>query len=499
MGDKEMSKNLLKKGLDNRKRGKRNMEKKIAGSCLVAFSLVVGFGGCAKSSTTPPKTVTGQASITTAALQTAFSVSVFASDSAKNPISPALYSDANKSSSFQLTAGKAYIFKLASNVSSLKFNMTYVNVDLPGATVSASVSLSVGNNYVVAPAAADYSFVITPVTSSSVQALAKTYQASVSCANPSFSTKDLTPANIKVTAAGTSASTTNLYTFDASNVVNAVNQGQPPFLCAWDYNGTGIVDSGFTACGTPSTNIYVTYVGKRNVGLIVKDACNSPVSVTQLSNLTYPNMTFPGNTYIQVATSGTGVVGGSIANSNDPRIYGVSYLSTNPGWNPVLPSFNPNSSDHSISNFNIISNWTYGMPSSLNFGVGITVGGILGDYTNNGSGNGTLDVSHATASISYTTDQNGDSAPAVPSLGGTCTLSNQRIISNYSSGPPCAAGTTGDQSTLSIEVMGNISCQQITVPGGNAITITGSFDGMKTISNACAGGGGGGGISPVGF
>jgi len=463
----------------------------------VVVALGASLGGCSKATPTQSTAILGQPSTSSTRVQGNFSVAVYAVDSSNHAIQPALYSDTNRSSGFQLVAGKSYIFKITSSIANASFKLTYTNIDIPAAPSSAPITLKLGDNLVQAPAAADYSFVITPVASSSIQAISKTYQANVSCANPTFSAADLVPSSIGVAAVGGN----NLFNYSSSSVVNPVNHGQAPFLCAWDFNGVGIIDTPFMDCNTPVNNVFIDYVGYRHVGLVVKDACNSPVTVTKLANLPYSVPSMPGNVFVHAVTSGTPVVGGTVSNSNDPRIYGVKFLATNPGNSPVpvQPSFNPNRQNHAISNFTIQASSTFGMPSSLPFGVTLTVTNITGDYTNNGGGNGTLDVSNAHLALSYVTDQAGDSSPSVQ-IGSNCTLSGQGIKTHFVAGPPCSGNTpNGSQNTLTVEVWGSYTCTGVAVPGGNPVNITGSFDGSKSISDSCYSGGGGGGVTPIGL
>ena len=179
--------------------------------------------------------------------------------------------------------------------------------------------------------------------------------------------------------------------------------------------------------------------------------------------------------------------------ATEARVNGVYYLATNtnvPSNLIVQPSY-------SGSNFTISASENYGMPSSVNFGMNIQVTGITGSI-NVAAGTGSLSVASASLkSVSYSTDQAGDSQAALSFSGANCALSNQGVNVVFASGTPCTGGTgTGRQAT--VEVWGNYSCPSLNSASGAAINISGSFDGLTTLVDSCSGGGGGGGgIVPI--
>jgi hypothetical protein len=232
----------------------------------------------------------------------------------------------------------------------------------------------------------------------------------------------------------------------------------------------------------------VNYVSSRNVGLLVKDSCNTTVAVSNVVDLTYSEPTMPGNVFIFGQTSNA--TGSAIG---DSRVQNVTYLAENSdGNNIVQPTYGSGS-------FEIYSQQNYQMPSSVKFGMDIKVVGIT-DTINVKTGQGTVDASAATLkSVTYTTDQSGDQDPAVSLSSTSCVLSNQGASVKFTAGTPCTAGTTGDNNMATVEVWGHYVCNALTDSGGST-QMTGDFDGYTNLVDNCTGGGqGGGGIVPIEF
>ena len=399
-----------------------------------------------------------------------------------------LYSDANASTSLQLTSGLAYNFQLSgSNVpAGTSFTLQATNIDIINGTPT-STTLVLGSNSFSPPTPGDYLFTISATGSSSALVATRTYQASVICANPNFTANSLNPSAITVTA----GSGSNLYNYSASGVTASAN-GMAPYLCAWDLDGDGIQDTPFADCGTAVSNDYANYVGTRTIGLIVKDSCNVAQTVTNSQNLAYTVPSMPGNVFIFGQLSNP-----TSSAATDSRIDNVTYLATNSGgYNIVKPIYSPGANGQ--ASFTISSSMTYGQLSSQPFGMELDIGNIS-DTLNISTMTGTVNVSAATLNKTvYSTDEAGDAAPVRTLSGTNCTLTNPGAQVKFLQGTPCSAGVTGDNNSVDVEVWGDYVCT-VSDSGGSTL-ITGSFDGVANLADNCSGGGGGGGgIVPVGL
>lgn len=401
-------------------------------------------------------------------------VSVIVKDSSGNVV----YTDANPNSSLNLVAGLNYqlILDTSGAPAGSVYSLEYTNI---GVVASPKVvkALAAGSNAISLPAAGDYSLKVI-ISSQGSPDVSQSYQAAVACANPSFNADSLDASKISVTG------NTNVYSYSAAGVTANAN-GMAPYKCAWDPTGVGIIDSDFISCDQ-AFSAYVNYVGVRKVGLIVKDSCNIPVTISKSLNLLYTEPSMPGNVFIYGVLSG-------LAATPDPRIDSVEYLATNvAGNNIVQPSYGGGT-------FTISAFKSYGMPSSVKFGMQIKVKGIV-DNLNPVDGSGTIDASNAFISqISYVTDQAGDQAPTVTLTGSSCVLSNQGAKAMPTAGTPCSAGQSGTNNMISVEVWGHYVCTNVK-NADRSVTITGDFDGTYNLVDACVGGGGGGGgIVPIQF
>jgi hypothetical protein len=393
-----------------------------------------------------------------------------------------VYADGTSNSALNLVAGQTY--KLQVIASDAPAGTTFILQSTQTNVVAGSsltIPLELGSNTLTIPLQGDYAWKIV-ATPPGQAAVTNSYIASVSCSAPTLTANTLNPSQISVTA----GSGSNLYNFSGAGVVAEAN-GTPPYTCAWDPTGTGIQDTAFQSCGTVASNIYVNYVSSRNVGLLVKDSCNTTIAVSKVVNLAYTEPAMPGNIFIY------GVVSNALGSAaNDPRISGVTYLATNSGGNNIVqPSY-------SNGTFNIYSLMDYGMPSSVKFGMQIQVTGIT-DTLNVATGTGTVNVSNAAIhSLTYSTDQSGDQNPTVSLTAGSCTLTNQGAVVHFITGQPCSAGTTGDNNQATVEIYGHYNCPSVSNASGSA-SIEGDFDGYATLVDNCSGGGGGGGggIAPI--
>jgi hypothetical protein len=406
------------------------------------------------------------------------SLSVF--DSSGNLV----YSDTDAATALLLTSGVTYDLQLTGTdvPAGTIFTLQATNVDaVDGATTS--VVLTLGDNSYVPPTPGDF---VLDLSSANTSIAPEIYQASIQCAQPTFTAASLSGAGIVVTA----GSGSNLYDYSASGVVTAAN-GMAPYLCAWDLNGDGTQDTPFRDCGTTVSNEYVDYVGSRNVGVLVKDACNTTQSVRAAETLAYTVPAMPGNVFIFGQVSGA-----SGTAQGDPRIDGVSYLATNSGGhNIVQPSYTSGTAGRGA--FTIQAPLIYGLPSSVSFGMELDLTGFS-DTLNVSAGTGTVDASAAVLSrVLYSTDEAGDQSPPRSLVGTPCTLTQPGANVVFQQGTPCSAGTTGDQNSADVEVWGDYVC--VVSDGAGTATVTGSFDGISHLADSCVGGGGGGGggINPV--
>lgn len=352
-----------------------------------------------------------------------------------------------------------------------QFTLALTNIDLVAGTTT-HVTLQLGDNIFVPSAAGNYVMKLIPSLPSVAP---RVYQASVSCANPNFTQNSLDPTGISVTT-----SANNLYNYSAAQVTAHAN-GTAPYLCAFDLTGTGIRDTAFGDCKIPLLNQYSNYVGQRNIGVIVKDACNTTFTVSNPVTLDFGVPAKPGNVFIYGMNSmATGSAVG------DSRIDGVNYLATNVGGNDIVqPRYNS-------GNFTISAFMNYGMPSSVKFGVQIDISNIT-DTLNLSNLSGTVDASQAVMTgITFSTDQAGDQAAARNLSSNSCVLSNQGARVIKTQGSPCSAGTTGSGNSADVEVWGDYVCMGLNDSGGS-VQIEGSFDGATHMGDSCVGSGGGGG------
>ena len=391
-----------------------------------------------------------------------------------------IYSDSSVGSSLTFKAGTNYELNLSTTgfPSGTQFALQMTQTDVVSGS-SVSIPLQLGANLFTVPNQGDYSWQLV-ASAPGYQSQTKYYLADVTCQKPTFTESSLNPAALTVSQ----GSASNLYNFSAGGVVMNAN-GMGPYLCAFDPTGTGIVDTGFADCTQGLSNFYVNYVNTRDVGVIVKDSCNTTYAVSSPVQLNATEPTMPGNVFIY----------GQISNAtgsaqNDPRVDNVTYLATNSNGHDIVQPH------YSSGAFQITSSQNYGMPSSQPFGMQINVKGIQ-DTINVSGQTGSIDASHAyISSLTYSTDEAGDAAPALNFNSTSCTLSNQGAKVLFTMGQPCSSGTTGDQNMATVEVWGHYQCAISDANGG--ANISGNFDGYTNLVDNCSGGGGGGGgIVPI--
>lgn len=397
-----------------------------------------------------------------------------------------VYSDSVSGSSLVLKENQNYnlVLKPTAEISGTSYNLVLSSTSLV-TQVTQKISLKSGSNSFSVPVRGDYSLKL-DTTAPDALATTKYYTAQVTCANPTFTASSLSPSAISVSAS--SKAENNLFNLSAAGITSGAN-GMAPYTCAWDGTGVGIIDTAFGSCDSVVSGFYNNLVGARKVAIVVKDDCNTVVTVSK--DVNYPSKAIPlgaGNTFIQgqVSSNGTG------DDAQDVRVKGVSYLATNSDGHLIVQPV------YSGSTFTISAAQNYGMASSVTYGMTIQLSGLTGsvDYANLSS---TLSAASAKIkAIAYTTDQSGDSKGAISFTGSSCTLTNQNVKVQFVAGTPCTTGTaSGNQAT--VEVWGQYSCS-LNSASGSSIAITGSFDGMQTIKDSCnGGGGGGGGVTPVNF
>jgi hypothetical protein len=422
-------------------------------------------------------------------------LSVSKADASGNPTGAALYNSTSGGTSLALVEGDKYVFIITKLDSGgpYTYQVSLERVDIVSSGPSITIQGKEGNNLVNAPAPGDY--VIKIIASSGSSSFpARTFQASVTCNDP----VSLNAAGIEATVSVAGAGTDNLYNYSAT--VGAGAGGSAPYICAWDFNGDGSRDSYFVSCGTAFNNIYENYVGNRKVGLIVKDSCNTSVSVQALRSIPVQGLTgrTPGDGSVFIhgkITGGTGAAASHPAvfnNTGDPSDY---WATNNFVRKPVHTSFRAQGMD---SSFTIASDqFTYGAPSSVTFGMKIEMSKLsvvtLGDTVATTTVNATNAV---ISSVDYSTDRVGDGQPALKLSGGTCTLTDQGLEVIEVKGTPCAPGTTnpdfGDREMRwTFHAWGRYSCTNLTGPASTA-NIMGEFDGFDDLIDGCVGGGQGG-------
>lgn len=394
-----------------------------------------------------------------------------------------VYSDGVVGSALVLKAGQTYDLQLAVENAqpgaTYKLERTQTNI-VGGPTDS--IPLKVGSNVLSIPSNGQGEFSWKLIVSGpNMTPFSKFYLADVQCSSPTFTADSLDASKISV-----SPGAMNLYSFSAAGV-DANANGTGPYTCAWDVTGIGVQDSAFKPCNQALANVYVNYVQNRNIGLLVKDSCFITHSVSKTVNLPASAPSMPGNVFITGVNSGaTGAMIG------DARVDGVNYLATNSGGNNIVQPM------YGGGTFKIYAAQNYGMPSSVNFGMQIEVGGIV-DSINLAAATGTVDASAAHINrVTYSTDQAGDQRPPVVLTSMSCTLSNQGAKLTFTQGTPCSAGQTGSNNMAVVEVWGHYSCASASNASGST-AIQGDFDGYYNIADNCVGGGGqgGGGIVPI--
>lgn len=437
---------------------------------------ILGFSAC--TGRTPPVKEKLALSVTSAgSTQLAASLNLTVLDSNGRTIY-----DESSNSSLKLVAGSMYTMRVRGTAPpDTVLSAAITNIDLPSSLTTTLPFKFNGDTSWVASSAGDFALKLTITSASSATVASKNYSAIVTCAGPTFTATSLSGSQIAIS----SGAGPNLYQFDVSGVIGAAN-GHAPYLCALDPTGTGIQDTGFQPCNQAFGNVYVNYVSTRNVGVIVKDACNTSHAISNRVNLDYSVPTFPGSTFIY------GQVSGASGNAvGDPRVDGVTYLAENSGGHNIV------SANYGGGSY-VINAWqSYGLPSSVSFGTQIRLAGFT-DTINVSTGQGTIDASQARiAGMMYATDQAGDQTATLSFTGANCVLSNQGARVLFNQGQPCGDGKTGDNNTATVEAWGNYSCTGLSDAGG-AINLAGSFDGAYTMTDSCSGGGGGGGgITPV--
>ena len=359
------------------------------------------------------------------------------------------------------------------------YSLVMTQTNVPSGTVT-TVPLNIGANTITVPAQGDYAFKILATPLDGTQASAS-YIAAVSCDQPNFTASSLDASKLSVAA----SSQPNVFNLSAVGVTANAN-GKAPYTCAWDPTGTGIQDTAFASCDNVVSKFYSNFLLSRNVHVLVKDSCNTVYTISKALNFVSAEPAMPGNVFTTaVISNASGIAAG------DSRIDGVNYLATNENGNNIVQ---PN---YSGGNFQITSLQNYGMPSSVQFGLVIKLSRITDSLSVSGQ-SGTVSAANAViSSIAYSTDQIGDSSPAISLSGSNCTLTNQGASVKFTAGQPCSAGLSGDNNMATVEVWGHYSCSSISNSGG-AVSISGDFDGYTNLVDNCTGGGGGGGgVVPI--
>jgi hypothetical protein len=206
--------------------------------------------------------------------------------------------------------------------------------------------------------------------------------------------------------------------------------------------------------------------------LIVKDACNSPVTLSTSLNLSFNSPTAPGLFIFAQTSAAKGAAIG------DPRLDGVTYLATNANAFVV-------DAQYAFGNFQINSTMKYNVSTSTPFGMQIQVRGIK-DNVKLSSLQGGFDMTSASIrAVTYSTDEAGDHSVAVSLKGSNCTLSGQAAVVTFVPGSPCPNGYTGDQNKATVNISGHFSCIDVS-DNSQSINIDGDFSGSTAMADFCA-------------
>lgn len=396
-----------------------------------------------------------------------------------------IYSDSQQGSSLRFKEDTTYslILSVTGAPSGTQFQLEIVPISvIGGATVFMDVAA--GSNSLQIDKMGDYNLILhikEPNAASSAS-----YQAQVSCSKPTFTSasKNL----IKVTA----GSATNLFKLSSKGISNSAN-GLPPYKCAWDPTGTGIVHTGFADCETDISDFYSNYVGERNVGLVMKDSCNTVINLSNSNNLAYSANYSSSSPVYQGEIFIFGESSNASGNADgDSRADDIEYLATNKLSKQTVTA------NYSNKSFKISAFYKHDSISSKNFGMEIKVVGLTesSDYNIN-AGTGTINAASASLSgVLFQTDQAGDSKPQKTFSGSNCVLSNQGASVVFS--PEMSCQQTGKNRKATVQVWGHYKCTGLSSSGG-AIDMEGNFNGYYGSFGACIGGTVVGGPPPQDF
>ncbi len=405
----------------------------------------------------------------------------------------AIYCDKNAGTSLQMIAGKSYVFQITSESDGgpYVYRTQLQRVDLLSSIPSAPLDLNAGANLFTAPSAGDYAIRIAVVDGGTVFP-ARTFQTAIACNNPTpLSVGGLNLAGINVSGGA------NVFSFSSAGVVSGGVGGQAPYICAWDYNGDGTRDSAYADCSVARNNVYVNHHGTRLVGILVKDSCNTTVSATVSRSLMPAPTRTPGDASVfihGVVSNATGAAA-SHRGVNNVNYWGINNQ-TVAGRTVVTSVLQPNGAN---STFAMASAYSYGQPSSVEFGQRISLSGLNVQLGANLASTSISAASAVMSNIQFNTDQSGDNQLPLQLAGTTCTLTDQGARVLEVLGTPCAAGqsnaTWGQAMRWTFHVWGRYECTNVSASGASA-TITGEFDGLDDVNDGCVGGGQGQGGNP---
>jgi hypothetical protein len=392
-----------------------------------------------------------------------------------------LFDDRNPTTVFTLVAGQTYTLRIDSSEAAgagLSLELTNISEVMASPVTIPIVS---GDNSFSVSSQGTYAARIT-VTAAGMSPRVQQYQLEASCASPTF-----TQASLDGNAISVSGSQ-NLYSYNAAGVIASAD-GQAPYQYAWDPTGVQIRHTPFSA-QTTLTNFYSDLVGLRNVGLIVKDACNTAHVVSAFRTLAWSPPAFPGNNFIEGHTA-------SGSESPDDRYENVDYLATNPGPAPVDAMYGGGT-------FVVESELQYDMPGSVAHGVKIEIRGLVESVPIDPAtmtGQITIPPGTPIYKLTYTTDKDGDARPPVSLTGMNCTwgpTAQCQVL--QTAGVPCA-DNSGTNNETTVECWGDYTCNGMTGGADGLVDIVGRFDGSWTIADGCVGGQGQGqgGIFPINF
>jgi len=416
-----------------------------------------------------------------------------------------VFQDGSSSSSFVGLEG-AYNIRISAldGARASGYLATIQQMDIPNPPPAIQIELTdSASGNVINLAAGTYSVKIQARDQNNTLYAARVYQASVNCIS-STSLEDLVnAASSQITVAGGD----NVYAFTSPTI----NDPNGQVYCAWDFNGDLRRDSAFGPCGATISNVYVSYIKTRGVGLIVKNSCNETYIARVDRDINFDQTAYtPGDGKVWIETLITGGTGLALT---DPALFKNSCVDPNDagcadgtktfwtnklGQQMVHPTFNGQTFTESAV-------YAYGGPSSKQIGTGFSMSGIVTAFGDDAAST-SINLNNAFISRqTFTTDEGGDTLVSTTHEGSNCTLIEKggEVVSVV--GTPCTSGSTNPdrdnkEFKYKFHFWGKFSCTDLSTQGSTISTLN-RFDGLADVVDGCVGGGGQGqgGIAPPAF